>query len=408
MHRLGLQLRILTPLWTGNIDADSPALRETGIIGSLRWWYEGLLRGCGIEACDPTQDSRCQFDVKAYKAAKSQGQPVDAAVGQGLETVCDSCKLFGCTGWARRFRISSSPIGSLPLFFVSNPQMANLTGNWLIRVFDGKKQTFRNSEGRRETAFSFQSRMLWADSFSLTITTLHGYQTKENEYLVAYVLYLATKYGGLGAKTQNGFGQVKIVDWAGWEADAVEKGRALVKHMNTHNPLRGRPFNLGRFFSHTYELSTIAPYDQQARVIGQVPSGFRYQDHFIPCAFDIRFKSQAKNPFTRKGVDIGMRPYLRQEFGRQVTDCLLGESRPRSDDDRAASRIHVSHLYRDGENWYLKVWGDVPSGLADERGRDVRVDMVSDAVDRFIAGKGGMFPNSRLVTRFDRRQELGE
>ncbi|MGQ9833224.1 MAG: type III-B CRISPR module RAMP protein Cmr1, partial [Candidatus Villigracilaceae bacterium] len=37
-----IQLKTLTPLWTGGIDGTTDRLHETGLIGSLRWWYEAL------------------------------------------------------------------------------------------------------------------------------------------------------------------------------------------------------------------------------------------------------------------------------------------------------------------------------------------------------------------------------
>lgn len=36
-----IKLRTLTPLWTGGVGGTCDRVHETGIIGSLRWWYEG-------------------------------------------------------------------------------------------------------------------------------------------------------------------------------------------------------------------------------------------------------------------------------------------------------------------------------------------------------------------------------
>ncbi len=78
------RLRTLTPLWTGGVDQTCDRLHETGLIGSLRWWYEALVRGLGGYACDPTSDGRCP-DENGRR--------------------CAACELFGCTGWARKFRL---------------------------------------------------------------------------------------------------------------------------------------------------------------------------------------------------------------------------------------------------------------------------------------------------------------
>jgi CRISPR-associated protein Cmr1 len=97
---LTITLKTLTPLWTGGADGTSDRLHVTGIVGSLRWWYEALVRGLGGEACDPTEHG-CNFDVEKYetRADLPERERLRAA---GL---CDACQLFGATGWRRRFRL---------------------------------------------------------------------------------------------------------------------------------------------------------------------------------------------------------------------------------------------------------------------------------------------------------------
>ena len=403
---LKITLRSLTPLWTGDVDRDSPTLRETGIIGSLRWWYEGLWRAMGIPVCTPIEGRGCQFDAEAYQRASHLGE--EEAIRAGLREVCPPCRLFGCTGWARRFRVSASPLKTLPLFFVSHRRMANLTGNWLIRVYDGHKRTFSDSQGRRRYVFSFENTVLWSTEFSLCFAMLHP-QWEDDACLLAYLIHLISTYGALGAKVQNGFGQVKVIGWEGWPERAIERGREQIQNMGRGSPKEGEAFDLYYFFSRTYSLPNISPYDCEGVLIGEPPSGFDYSRYFIPCAFDIRYKSSSKHPITGQGVNFGMRPYFHRRFGQYVTNKLLGESQPRKDEDRAASRINVSHLYRDAGRWKLKVWGHVPPGLKDRQGQAVGVVEVVKAVDDFITGPRGMFPGSRVLVEecFDRRKELG-
>jgi len=72
-----------TDLWTGDADRRGERVVPTGLLGSIRWWCEVLVRGFGGAACDPTdRESRCPD-------------------GNGR---CPVCELFGCTGWARKFR----------------------------------------------------------------------------------------------------------------------------------------------------------------------------------------------------------------------------------------------------------------------------------------------------------------
>jgi CRISPR-associated protein Cmr1 len=51
MKEYTVKIKPLTPLWTGDAERKPGTLRETGIIGSLRWWYEALIRGLGGTAC---------------------------------------------------------------------------------------------------------------------------------------------------------------------------------------------------------------------------------------------------------------------------------------------------------------------------------------------------------------------
>lgn len=74
------QFKALTDLWTGDLNEKSGRLIPTGLLGSIRWWFEVLVRGLGGSACDPSY-------------TKCEGR-----------NHCVVCELFGCTGWARKFR----------------------------------------------------------------------------------------------------------------------------------------------------------------------------------------------------------------------------------------------------------------------------------------------------------------
>ncbi|NLX44589.1 MAG: type III-B CRISPR module RAMP protein Cmr1 [Treponema sp.] len=74
------QFKALTDLWTGDLNGKSGRLIPTGLLGSIRWWFEVLVRGLSGNACDPS-DTKCEG-----------------------RNHCVVCELFGCTGWARKFR----------------------------------------------------------------------------------------------------------------------------------------------------------------------------------------------------------------------------------------------------------------------------------------------------------------
>ena len=90
-YRYEWKFKALSPIWTGDADQRAARLIPTGLMGSLRWWFEVLVRGLGGKACDPTSPVRCP-DHNVKEPTKPGHH-------------CVVCELFGCTGWARKFRL---------------------------------------------------------------------------------------------------------------------------------------------------------------------------------------------------------------------------------------------------------------------------------------------------------------
>lgn len=84
---LTLTYETQTPIYTGGAEMTFDRLHETGLMGGLRWWYEVFVRGVGGDACDPS----------AHNCLHDPGKPHDG--------ICDACRVFGATGWRRRFRL---------------------------------------------------------------------------------------------------------------------------------------------------------------------------------------------------------------------------------------------------------------------------------------------------------------
>lgn len=110
MIKTELKFKTLTPIWTGDADRKCTTIKDTSIIGSMRWWYEAIVRGMGGYACDPS-NGVCEFNTKGYEKAVKDGKSVEEAIEIGLKNVCPACRLFGCTGWKRRFKIVVNDFG---------------------------------------------------------------------------------------------------------------------------------------------------------------------------------------------------------------------------------------------------------------------------------------------------------
>lgn len=144
------QFKALTDLWTGSVklEEENGQLKEMtvpdrlitiGLLGSIRWWFEVLVRGLGGGACDPS-DTRC----------------VD-------RNHCVVCELFGCTGWARKFRLE-------------------------VKEQNGQARTTQIKKGKDD------------DSFSLRFTQMRPIRAEEWTLLDA-TLHLIAEYGAIGGKT---------------------------------------------------------------------------------------------------------------------------------------------------------------------------------------------------------------
>ncbi len=189
MTQMEIKLKTLTPLWTGGVETGKmDRIHETGIIGSLRWWYEAIVRGLGGEACDPSQGG-CIYD---------SDKP-----NNGL---CDVCQIFGATGWRRRFRVEVVENKTEPAWNPP-PDMLNVrppdrTRGWYLPP--GRMGTF---------------------------TLRFSGDNKTLSLLAALFLFLE-RWGCLGAKPQLGYGVVEIVNrgeaktWAdAWQWKKMENAK---------------------------------------------------------------------------------------------------------------------------------------------------------------------------------------
>ncbi|GAB6274276.1 MAG: hypothetical protein STSR0004_11390 [Peptococcaceae bacterium] len=163
-----VKIKTLTPLWTGDANRKGETLRETGIIGSLRWWYEALIRGLGGTACDLT-DTIC--DDKSR---------------------CDACELFGCTGWSRKFKLET----------IVDSGKQNLIYD--IRI--NTRQKHKTKKGEK-----YLDRVVSGIMPEAQIVFIPLKEIKQDEWeLLKWTLQIIQGYGALGARISQGNGIVKF------------------------------------------------------------------------------------------------------------------------------------------------------------------------------------------------------
>ncbi len=337
-----VKLRTLTPIWTGNIDRDSPSLKDTGLLGSLRFWYEAWVRALGGFACDPTSKDKCEYKGKKI-------------------SICHACQLFGCAGWARKFRIECTGLETSPLFLVTS---SKINQGWLKRIFEKQHNALYGQAHLKITA-----------------------DDKDNEDILLATLSMIAKYGGLGAKTQHGFGQFLIENL---DVKKVKNGISTVQRLvdekarktdNSSNP------DLSNFFILKFKIndgSSIMDYYLRKRpyIVGTHPMNGQHES-YVPCSFDIRYKGEIQ------GRSFGLRDYFKSKYDNDIDDiaekvfgCSKGENK------RQGSRVFVSHLYKEYNSdrfYYLKTWGFINPKLPTRTisSIDIRKGITEHILDKF-------------------------
>jgi len=353
-----IKINALTPIWTGDADRKNSILRETGIIGSLRWWYEAVVRGLGGYACDPTSEKRCELSGKE----KTQEER--------LAKLCPACYLFGCGGWKRRFRLEVQSSTSVPFQLATLDRKDKFNHWWLSQIFEdsiGTKLPFGN----------------------ISLSFKQGNEDVINQ--VNALLSIMAHIGAIGAKNQYGFGQFNWDDKKDLEASINTIHKFLsdnnYKSHSEDYSNEDKWFSLANFWY--YELSV--PSDngmtnkfKKANLIdnGKIPTGY------LPVSFDIRYKMPSSGNGTglRDAYYLFCRQSMSKEDAKQKTRSIFGTL----ENDRLGSRVFVSHLFRrrNTDNDYrLKVWGFTDDSVGQVVGDELKNIFRLDQVLSMITGK---------------------
>lgn len=327
MNTIKLKLNLKTPLWTGDIDSKSDLVQTTGIIGSLRWWLEAILRGSGKFICDPTSDNRCPTSKKEY---------------------CIACFLFGSTGIRRPFSINIT--GGRPLFRGPpiNIKPKNRNRGWYLGS---------GIVGELE----------------IQVNSLDKDFEKE-VFLVP--LIIASKWGGIGAKTQIGYGVVEIsnsegfgADFNGFETPIENKKDKLRVEVGNDNNTTSLVNISEMFFAKVQFKSDGNDWWKSVNGIKAIIN-------------NPKMMNQLNNWIKSGSVPIApaIKNWIRYEDGKSlwnphnnVNQTLENWLFGTIQQEKRASKINISSAYRIDKNiWEFRIWGWIPTvGCPDGFSRDV-------------------------------------
>lgn len=347
------KLNLVTPLWTGDATKAARHVEGTGIVGSLRWWYETLIRGMGGYTCSPVENP-CKLDPKEFAKLQQRGcrdantdlwcsRERAALADSGL---CPVCQLFGATGWAKPFHLmieDTTRPGYPPT---------------------GKKKVHAerlNAQGKKPAYFFPPGRV---DSLILNVL-LRRPDDEATGRLVYGLLEFIRRNAALGAKTGLGYGlfewenKLKELPDATWFTTEVSR-RATVR--SKPGPSKGttRWPDVQEMFFATIEL----------------PSPWRPED-FANFKYDLR-------AMFREGKAI-KRLIPNERERRTLRHFVLGTIK---ENPNQASKIKMA---LSPERDTLRVWGWLPEDLTKEVPGGINseavMQLVYDQIEQIRAGK---------------------
>jgi CRISPR-associated protein Cmr1 len=320
-----IRIETRTPIWTGGVQTGKMnRIQETGIIGSLRWWYEAVLRGLGGKVCDPSRHE-CLFDKEKFEKAEGKGHR-ERLSEAGL---CDACQLFGATGYRRRFQLRvadkmlpawNAPPKSLRV------QPPDRSGGWLLPPGHVGELALR---------------------FAGTDDALNR---------LANLFLFLEKWGTLGAKPQLGYGAFRIHSMTRKETKKCEPSLPpLAMRVNTP------PGPLPDLRSFTFFKLRFSPKS----------SGWWHRVPGLQALRGQRASWSVLEGLAKRGmapVTPSIRNHLR--FGRTWSSHALPHwfFGTLKGNERIRSKISISWAYRsdDAGEWEIRGWAYLPR---DEIGR---------------------------------------
>jgi CRISPR type III-B/RAMP module RAMP protein Cmr1 len=313
-----IEIKTQTPLWTGGIERKVDRIHETGLIGSLRWWYEIILRGLDGRACDPTNHNSIDHSCKDKKH-------------------CAACELFGTTGWSRRFRLKVS----------GDQQLSPDLGE--IRV-DSCRRGWRLGRG------------ILSEKLMLTALPMRPGKEHNLSELTFLIKFVAC-WGALGARTQVGDGvfELKKIILNDKVLPAHEIANSLSQ---IENAVQDRPSlqtkneklpDVRDFFFARLRLPT-GDQEDGLKWLTDPRYAMAKKRGFLPIAPAVRCEMRG---WLHEESDTFLKGSLQNSISlKDLRHCLMGTNQ--DGNGPLGSKFFTSHLYQIPEGWEFRVWGWVP------------------------------------------------
>ena len=334
-----VKFRTLTPVFTGDrYTNQSPQLRETGIIGSLRFWAGAVARGLGLEVKSPK-------DVKAESM-------------HDVENLDPVNLVFGCTGWKRPFNLEiKNTVASLPMS--GNLRILTTNRGWYLKP--GFLLPWQN-----EVQVRFLFRNPVKDKY-----------LKEATGWIALTWCIMHRLSGIGAHQGWGYGQIRLCNPLTYLNMIKIKIEQSTKSSNSGLP------DLADFIFGEYEFDkeiTLNPLKQGANDYSESKQNWNLSE----------------SPALLKPVGLSLRYALHFGLGSYTSrigswnKAFFGGSgeNPKTKKKDPAGRFHASFIYRvdkngnpdpEGDRLRFRVWAWLPKNVFRDKETDGKPDWCTAA-----------------------------
>ncbi|OGF68320.1 MAG: type III-B CRISPR module RAMP protein Cmr1 [Candidatus Fischerbacteria bacterium RBG_13_37_8] len=333
-----ISLKIKTPLWTGDIDGRSDSLQSTGIIGSLRWWIETILRGMDKFACDPV-DNNSGNSIKRCPALKENNHDI--------AQYCPACLIFGATGKRRMFKLRMNGGTETSIGLINIKPNGRNRGWFLGRGLVG--------------------------NINLDIIP---FEKDFDENIILVPLTIASKYGAIGAKTQHGYGIFEFENYPEIRFDSFKETLKAVLKKEGIEKLKIEERNGGENFLPNIKemfftkVQFEAQDDNWWKEVDGIKERGRAGDgnYYKGCINDSRMVNWVNSgsipipPAIKNWLRFGGGKSLWKtgdynNKDRRIENWLFGSIK----NGKSASKINISCAYRINNSiWEFRVWGWIP------------------------------------------------
>jgi CRISPR-associated protein Cmr1 len=309
--KMEVKIKTLTPLWTGGVETGKcDRIHETGILGSLRWWMEVLVRGVGGNACDPTEQ----------KCSAKNG-------------LCEVCKIFGAEGQKRRFRLEIQET-QVTDASVQHPMKAN--------------RAYTDSKGKQKTPTWYFQNSPKSGFFAVQLQSLSPNFKPE---VIRGLLQFIADWSALGARPQMGFGVIQIEE-SRIDTQPLYDWLINATGSNTYPEL---PSLQNIFMAKIQPKASNSSFKEEDtfNLKYDLRQLFRTAEETIREEKKIEPKSGAEVLILKK--DKRNNSSAKGDKDKDLRHFIMGTV----EDDRMAAKIKVSRSYSD--NKLMRVWGWVPT-----------------------------------------------